>query len=54
VEFTPFEGKQLPKKVQLIIEGKESGTIDINFSKFALENGQNYPFSIPSSYARID
>jgi hypothetical protein len=54
VEFTAFEGKQLPKNVQLLIEGKESGTIDINFSKFALENGQTYPFSIPSSYARID
>lgn len=54
VELTPFEGKQLPKSLQLIIEGKQSGTIDINFSKFALENGQTYPFSIPSSYTRIN
>ncbi len=54
VELTTFEGKQLPKSLKLIIEGKQSGTIDINFSKFALENGQSYPFSIPSSYTRID
>jgi hypothetical protein len=53
-EHTTFEGKQLPKSLKLIIEGKQSGTIDINFSKFALENGQTYPFSIPSSYTRID
>jgi len=54
VESTTFEGKQLPKSLQLMIAGKQSGTIDINFSKFALENGQSYPFSIPSSYTRID
>lgn len=54
VELTLFEGKQLPKSLKLIIEGKQSGSIDINFSKFALENGQTYPFSIPSSYSRID
>lgn len=54
VEPTSFEGKLLPKSLNLVIEGKQSGTIDINFSKFALENGQTYPFSIPSSYTRID
>ncbi|MDP2187502.1 MAG: DUF4292 domain-containing protein [Sphingobacteriaceae bacterium] len=54
IELVNFEGKQLPKSLKLIIEGKESGTIDINFSKFAVENGQTYPFSIPSSYTRID
>lgn len=47
-------GASVPKSMQMQLEGGEKGVIDIIFSKFAIENGQSYPFSIPNSYSRLD
>lgn len=47
-------GASVPKSMQMQLEGGEKGAIDIIFSKFAIENGQSYPFSIPNSYSRVD
>lgn len=54
VDWQSFHDKLLPKSLKLTIDGKQKGTIDINFSKFAVENGQSYPFSIPASYSKFD
>jgi hypothetical protein len=53
-KYLQFEGQRLPQLIQMRINGTQNGTIDINFSKFAKENGQSYPFSVPGNYTRLD
>lgn len=44
----------VPESFKINISGPQPGSIDVNFSKFAVENGQTYPFSIPGNYGKMD
>lgn len=44
----------VPASLKMNISGPQPGSIEVNFSKFAVENGQTYPFSIPGNYGKMD
>lgn len=44
----------VPATLKMNISGPQQGSIEVNFSKFAVENGQTYPFSIPGNYGKMD
>ena len=54
LQWQEMEKQWLPAQLKMAIKGKQSGVIELNFSKFAIENGQTYPFSIPGSYSQMD
>lgn len=54
LKWQELEKQWLPAQLKMAIKGKQSGGIELNFSKFAVENGQTYPFSIPGSYSQMD
>lgn len=54
LQWQELEKQWLPAQLKMTIKGKQSGVIELNFSKFAVENGQTYPFSIPGSYSQMD
>ena len=43
-----------PASLKAILNGNENNGISLNFTKFAVENGQTYPYSIPKNYSRVD
>lgn len=54
LKWLELEKKWLPAQLKMMIKGKQSGSIELNFAKFAIENGQTYPFSIPGNYSKMD
>jgi len=42
-----------PERMNVIISGKQKAKADIQWSKMSLGTGQEYPFSIPTSYEQI-
>lgn len=54
LQWQEMDKQWLPTQLKMAIKGKQSGVIELNFSKFAIENGQTYPFSIPGSYSQMD
>jgi len=48
------DGLWAPASLKAILNGNENNGISLNFSKFAVENGQTYPYSIPKNYSRVD
>ncbi|GEM_PF-1142196 len=44
----------VPSSIKAVLNGNENSGITLNFSKFAVENGQTYPYSIPKNYSRVD
>lgn len=54
LKMQPLEKFLVPETLKMQISGSQPGTIEVNFSKFAVENGQTYPFSIPGNYGRMD
>lgn len=44
----------VPSSIEIRLNGDENNRIQLNFSKFAVENGQSYPYSVPKSYQRVD
>jgi len=43
-----------PASLKAVLNGNENNGISLNFTKFAVENGQTYPYSIPKNYSRVD
>jgi hypothetical protein len=48
------DGHWAPASLKAILNGNENNGISLNFTKFAVENGQTYPYSIPKNYSRVD
>lgn len=48
------DGHWAPASLKAILNGNENTGISLNFTKFAVENGQTYPYSIPKNYSRVD
>lgn len=48
------DGHWAPASIKAILNGNENNGISFNFTKFAVENGQTYPYSIPKNYSRVD
>jgi outer membrane biogenesis lipoprotein LolB len=44
----------VPSTIEIRLNGDENNRIQLNFSKFAVENGQSYPYTVPKSYQRVD
>lgn len=51
---TRMDGNWVPSSLKAILNGNENNGISLNFTKFAVENGQTYPYSIPKNYSRVD
>lgn len=54
LKMQSLESFLVPETLKMQISGSQQGTIEVNFSKFAVENGQTYPFSIPGNYGKMD
>lgn len=54
LKWLELDKQWLPAQLKIVIKGKQSGTIELNFAKFAIENGQSYPFSVPGNYGKMD
>ncbi len=48
------DGNWAPASLKAILNGNENNGISLNFTKFAVENGQTYPYSVPKNYSRAD
>jgi hypothetical protein len=48
------DGYWAPAALKATLNGDENKGISLNFTKFAVENGQTYPYSIPKNYSRVD
>ncbi len=50
-EMSRIDGNWVPALIKAVLNNDEKTAIVLKFSKFAVENGQSYPYSIPKNYS---